>query len=299
MQQENLKTDLILGHNIHTTHGFLSSVDYAEQTDSNVFQIFLSSPHQYNGSRRKTHELQSLGKKALERKIQILVHGSLILNFCNGPESFIHKSSAKNLITDLTESVLLNAIGVVIHMGKNVEKLKLSYEQAVNNFVQGVAYCLDNSPENSIVILETGAGQGQEICTSISELGLLYKSFKTKHQRRIKFCIDTCHIFASGHNIGDISYVNFFVPYIDIYLGWSNVAAIHLNDSCKDVNCKVDRHADIGKGKIDIDGLKQFTIECGKRKIPIVLETPATFLDEINNKRFTHHDQIKLVKSWF
>ena len=58
---------------------------------------------------------------------------------------------------------------------------------------------------------------------------------------------------------------------------------IHLNDSKlgNGCGCCVDRHANLGKGMIGLDGLKEF-IKLGLyHKIPIILETPDGYVEEI------------------
>src|SRR4029079_18813249 len=97
---------------------------------------------------------------------------------------------------------------------------------------------------------------------------------------RIKFCIDTCHIFSAGYEIGCESFVDIFDNILESYLGWENIACIHLNDSLYQVNCKKDRHADISKGRININGLKKFVNLSVLKKIPIVLETPCDIISK-------------------
>ena len=147
--------------------------------------------------------------------------------------------------------------------------------------------------KKSILILETGAGCGTEICTKLEKLGEIRDRVKSKYRHRVKFCVDTCHIFAAGYPIDDINYIDDIEAIIDIALGWENVAVIHLNDSKKECESCKDCHADIGKGFIGTDPLVKFVKMCAEKDIPIVLETPC---DEYNGKRFTHKDQIRLVK---
>lgn len=142
----------------------------------------------------------------------------------------------------------------------------------------------------SIIIFETGAGQGKEICTSLFDLGDLRNRFTESEKSRIKFCIDTCHIFAAGYDIGDEHYVEMLDELIETCLGWNNVIAIHLNDSKCKLNSRKDRHADIGSGMIKLKGFKKFIKICAKRNIPMCLETPCDTIDHIK--------QINLVKQY-
>lgn len=279
---------LYIGHHLNTSWGFLTCADYAKKIGANFFQIFLSSPKQYNGKRQTTENIQELGKKVKDYNMKVVVHANYMLNFCNPVNSSIHKNATRLLIQDLKESVHLGAIGVVIHMGK---KLDMTEDSALSNYISGLKSVLKQTPSISTIILETGAGQGSEICTSIFGLRKLYDCFNKKEKARLKFCIDTCHIYAAGYDIGDIDYVDIFCDLIDIMLGWNKIACVHFNDSKRHLNSKRDNHADIGKGLIDMDGLKKFFNVCYSKNVPMVLETPCE-----NN--FTRDKQIALVKSW-
>jgi deoxyribonuclease IV len=275
-----------IGHHLNISRGFLSTIYYAKTLDANFFQIFLSNPQQYGGKRKDDNELLEFKNKLTENNMKVVIHASYMLNFCNPVDSYIHKSALKDLKNDLDDSVKMGAIGVVVHMGK---KLSLDREHAIDNYVKGIKTVLKNT-DSGIVILETGAGVGSEVCTKIFDLGKLYNRFNAKEQERIKFCIDTCHIFAAGYNIGDLDFVDVYCNLIDFNLGWNNIACIHLNDSKCKVNTKKDNHADLGKGMIAIDGLKKFIQICVGKNIPVVLETPCDKLSK--------SEQIKMVRDW-
>lgn len=279
--------EFYIGHHINISQGLVSSGNYAKSLEANFYQIFLTSPQSYNRISKPEEDLIELKNYLLENKMKIVIHGSYMLNFCNDPSSFKHKSAVKLLIADLKDSVHLNALGVIIHMGK---RLELTEETAISNYVTGLQKVLKNTPSNSTIILETGAGCGSEVCTSIFDLSKLFKKFTIDEQKRIKFCIDTCHIFSAGYHVGDENFVDVLDNLIDSYLNWKNVACIHLNDSKNCLNSKKDNHADIGKGNINVNGLKKFVKICYKHNIPVVLETPC---DVISKK-----DQISLIKSW-
>lgn len=284
-----------LGHHILTSYGFTTTVDHAHKTGADIFQMFLGSPKSFKIVHRKNEDLQKIKEKAELYKINIVIHGNYLMNYCNPSTSFIHKTSVKLLVNDLVDSVKLGAIGVVIHMGKNTEKLQITDDEAKKNYIDGVESALESSPERSIVILETGAGQGKEIFTSLYGLGQLRNMINEKFRHRVKFCIDTCHIFSSGYDLGNKDYVRMLELHIDNTLGWNNVSVVHLNDSKEVLNCRVDRHADIGKGCINIIGLMEFVKLCNKYNVPMVLETPS---NTYNDKRFTSTDQMKFIRDY-
>jgi len=283
-----------IGHTINTSYGFRTCAEYAEKIGEDIFQIFINSPKSFKTVRNK-QDLMYLGKDAEKRNIKILVHGNYMANFCNPSDSSIYKNACRILISELNDSVLLKSIGVVVHMGKNVKKLELTNDQAIDNYVKGLNHCLEKSDKNSILILETGAGQGTEICTDLIDLGKLRDKIDIKFRHRVKYCIDTCHIYSAGYNLGDPKYVQFLDTHIENNLGWEHIEVVHFNDSKCPLNCRKDRHADIGKGYIEFEGLMEFAKLCKKRDVPIVLETPSDNYDDI---RYHYTDQIKNIKQY-
>lgn len=283
-----------IGHHVFTVHGFTTCASYAKSNDADIIQIFLRPPQNFKLAPTKRENLEILREDALKLKVKILIHGSYLINLCKLSSDVALQNGIASIIQDLNESVILSALGVVIHMGHNTAGI--SNKEAFDNYVKHVKHILKNSISTSTLILETGAGQGKEIATQLWELGQIRELLTKSERKRVKFCIDTCHIYSAGYDLSDPEFVTILDKYIDNTLGWKNVVAIHLNDSKYCVGSKKDRHADIGKGYICIDGIKSFIKICIDRKIPMVLETPADIYD---GNKFTAKDQIKMIRNLF
>lgn len=282
-----MEKTLFIGANIFVVNKFSDVSIDAYNLGANFFQVFLASPQKYNSKRHTKASLLKLKKNIIKYDQKVVVHASYMLNFCNPCYDNKHTCAVKLLKKDLEESIIFNAIGVVVHMGK---KLKMTKDEALNNYVLGIKKVLKESPKESTIIFETGAGVGTEICTSMEDLGELYNKFTPDEKNRIKFCIDTCHIFSAGYDIGNEEYVDEYIELVEENLGWNNIICIHLNGSKCKLNSRKDRHEDIGRGEINEKGLKKFIIECYKKDIPIVLETPG---DKVSSL-----EQINKVKKW-
>jgi len=59
---------------------------------------------------------------------------------------------------------------------------------------------------------------------------------------------------------------------------------IHLNDSVADFGSHRDRHADIGRGKIGLNGFRALLSDKRLKNIDLILETPTKELDIKNIK---------------
>jgi deoxyribonuclease-4 len=278
---------MILGHHIY---GFnKKNLDIAISNKSDIIQMFTRSPQCF---KIFNTDFITPSKYAKKNNINIVIHSSFLINLCKSFDDNILQNGIKLLIKDLEISIDINAIGVVLHMGHNT--IKKSDEDAEQNYINNINYVLSKTPDKSVLILETGAGQGNEICTQLNKLGKLKDKIDKKYYHRVKFCIDTCHIYSAGYDLRNVSFVESLIKYIDNTLNWKNVILIHLNDSKTSFALNKDRHADITKGEIcknDINGMKLFIKKCVDCNIPMILETPE---DEMS-----FNDQMTIIKNLF
>ena len=285
---------MILGHNIRTEKGYVSAANRAQETGADIYQIFYRSPQSYASYKRPEEETKELARRNIEFKKLMVIHGSFIINLCQNPTDYRHYKGINILVEDLDESVNLNALGVIIHMGKDTTNQGQDISKA--NYILGITETLRRSNPKSTLILETGAGVGTEVSSSIKELGQIRNSLTEEEKKRVMFCLDTCHMFAYGYRLDMKDAVSIIDFEIQRYLGWDNIAVVHLNDSEDPCNSHKDNHADMGKGNISFDGLMYFVHLCVTNKIPMLFETPTHYY---NKKRFTMKRQMKLVRTYY
>ena len=58
-------------------------------------------------------------------------------------------------------------------------------------------------------------------------------------------------------------------------IGLEYLRAVHLNDSKGDLGCHLDRHENIGKGRIGVDAFRRLMRDPRFNGIPMILETPC------------------------
>ena len=283
-----------LGHNIMTNRGYTSAADRAKETGADVYQIFYRSPQSYKYFAHPEQETIELARRNKEYKKKMVIHGSFIINMCQDPADYRHYKGVEILVEDLNVSAQLNAMGVIIHMGNDTQGNGSVVSKA--NYTIGIKEALRRSDKKSTLILETGAGCGNEVSSSLEELGDIRKSLLPDERKRVKFCLDTCHMFSYGYRLHDMDAVKILDHHIETHLGWDNISVVHLNDSEDTIGSKKDNHADIGKGQIDFFGLMHFVSVCVSHRIPMLLETPTHYY---NNKRFAHKEQMKMIRDYY
>ena len=152
---------------------------------------------------------------------------------------------------------------------------------------RAVSKALDQSGvRKTRLLLENTAGQGTCLGASLQELSFGIDLIDRKEQLGI--CLDTCHLFAAGHDyLSESSYLS-LKEQISQTIKIRNVRVIHLNDSAKPFGSHVDNHAGIGKGQIGSKPFRNWINDKSWKNVLGILETPG---GEQNYKR-----ELRLLK---
>jgi len=261
-----------------SSHDIFESINEVNNYGGNLIQIFVSNPigkPSNNTLIKYTNLAPQIKKYCIDHLTKIVIHSPYTLNFAKNFDENAYW--IQNFIIELKIAHEINAIGCVIHVGKSIN---LDINHASNNMFISFKYIISIIKKfklNSIIILETPAGQGSELLVSdinsIDELANFYHRFSIDDKKYIKICVDTCHIFSAGFDISSKKKARFFFFLFDKIIGLQYLALIHFNDSKTTFNSHIDRHEQIGKGNIKLSGLIEFLKQTFKYKIPLILET--------------------------
>lgn len=270
-----------LGSHVSIRNGYRAAAQYAAHIGAKSYQYFPKNP-------------RSLSVKSFDRR-----DAEQCRAFCNqhGMVSIAHAPYPTNLSVETTElqeilkhslkndmeiAEACGSIGLVVHFGKHKGKDPLEGYKLMINMLNEV---LVDWNRELLLLIENNAGQGGRMGITLEELVQVRNL--TSYPEKIGFCFDTCHAFASGLWDG----VNW--PEVLAHgeaLGYfQHLKAIHLNDSLYGHASFRDRHANVGKGKIGLEGMKQFLCSRVVEDLPVVLETP-------DSQTYTHLKEIKYVK---
>lgn len=140
--------------------------------------------------------------------------------------------------------------------------------------------------QTTTVLLETMAGKGSEVGRSFEELRAIIDKVELKD--KLGVCMDTCHIWDGGYDIGnDLDGV---LNQFDDIIGLERLCAVHINDSMNPLAAHKDRHACIGEGCIGADTLRKVATHPSLAGKPFILETPN---DDPGYMR-----EIALIRGW-
>jgi deoxyribonuclease-4 len=280
------------GAHMSIKNGIPSTITEINELGGNMLQIFVSNPMSNKfviNEKTWTEKYCQLIKNTLETNdTKLVIHLPYVINLAKPlpiPSKMADCWWINMICNQLLISDLINSIGCVVHVGKHLE---LTVQEGTDNMYDGLKYVIEFIKKHelkSYIILETAAGQGSELLktknNSLEDFANFYNRFTLDEKSHIKICVDTCHIFAAGYDIRQKTQVKQFFDDFQENIGIENITLIHLNDSKKECGSCVDRHENLGCGKIGIEGLQHFIRYAIFYKIPTVLETPSNYESEL------------------
>ncbi len=269
------KHSLLLGAHISIAGGLEKAFFRGQSIGCTTIQIFTKSNRQWQCKPLTKSEIELFKKTWEQSPIKsVVVHASYLINLGSSNPEVITKST-RALKEELLRCSQLGIPYLILHPGSHGTSPK-------KNSLLQVAKLLDEVfqavPGNSMILLETMAGQGSNLGAEFEELAEIYKASANK--KRIGICFDTCHTFAAGYNTQTKKTYEHTWQLFDTVLGFDLLKVIHVNDSKKELGSRVDRHEHIGKGKLGKEAFRLLFNDERFFTIPKILETPKEELAE-------------------
>jgi deoxyribonuclease-4 len=232
-------------------------------------QIFVKNNMQWMGRPQPAPDVALFKKEKARLKFAaVFAHTGYLINLGAGPSDNRAKS-LQSLIQEITFAEALGLPFLVLHPGAH---LGAGETEGLRQIVEGLDEVLRATKDAKVrIALENTAGQGSCLGDQIEHLAAIYDRVETP--ARLGLCIDTAHLFAAGHDIRTGKGWDKTMRKIDTLIGRKEILAFHLNDSKTDLGSRVDRHEDIGKGKIGLEGFRHIVNDPRFKKSPGCLET--------------------------
>jgi deoxyribonuclease-4 len=255
-----------LGAHLSIAGGYTNALKKTRSIGGNCLQIFATSPRGWRKSEISIEDIVRFIKlKEVYQIDPVYFHASYLLNLTDCGR--IGSLSVDSLINELTLASKLKIKGTVVHLGSYKRNSKEKHYQAL---IDNISRILSKTPDNSLFIIENSGTR--KIGRTIDEIGRIINDIKSK---RIRVCLDTCHLHASGYDISTQYKLNQFLHQFDRKIGIKKLELIHANDSRDPVNSLRDRHENIGKGKVGIDTFKLLLNHPKTKNLPFIIETPG------------------------
>lgn len=245
----------------------------AGELGANTFQIFSSSPRQWKASAPSLPAIRLLNRAREKYDLYPLaIHDNYLINLASSHEK-IRALSIEAFRGELERAAAIGAEYLVAHPGNYKGH---TVEQGILHFLEGVGLAAHGLKLGNLTLLiENTVGAGAQLGGKFEELHVMREFALKTTDLPIGFCLDTCHLLASGFDIATAAGLRHMLSEADRLLGLDNVRVIHANDSKGALGSHVDRHQNIGEGQIGAEGFRRILRDPRLRSKAFILETPV------------------------
>ncbi|UCD46098.1 MAG: deoxyribonuclease IV [Candidatus Bathyarchaeota archaeon] len=257
-----------LGYHVSIQGGVDKAVDRAVELGCDTFQIFTRNPRSWKTRDLDDAEVEAFRRKRRDARLDpVFDHMPYILNLAS-PEEGVYRRSVESLAEGVRRCSVLGIPMLVTHIGSH-----LGAGGGVPRVVAALREALGDGSKVTI-LLENGSGSKNGVGSRLEEVGEILDGVDKCEQLGV--CLDTCHAFAAGYDLGMRDGLWETLDALDSSVGFARLGLVHLNDSVGGLGSGVDRHEHIGLGQIGLEG---FRVILGSplADVPMVMETP---LDE-------------------
>ncbi|WP_288274233.1 deoxyribonuclease IV [uncultured Acidaminococcus sp.] len=257
---------LHIGCHLSSSKGFAAMGKTALSIGADTFAFFTRNPR---GSKARETDPRDVEKFQVlwetNRAIPLVAHAPYTLNPASTKED-VRTFARETIADDLRKMEMVPGNYYNMHPGNHLGQ---GSETGISLIAQCLNAVLDPALSTTL-LLETMAGKGTEVGRTFGELRAIID--RLDHPEKVGVCLDTCHVWDGGYDIG--SDLDGVLEEFDRTLGLERLKAIHLNDSKNPLGAHKDRHEKLGQGCIGLETLKNVVNHPALRDLPFILETP-------------------------
>src|SRR5258705_1128277 len=234
---------------IHTciSGSYLNALESARRLGCNALQIFSASPRMWSSGPSRIPDSDAAAFRVRRGELglgPLVIHANYLINLA-GMQPMLRTRSIQAFHDDLVRGIALGADFLVVHPGARGEaKIELAVATIVNSVKEAVRRVQLGKLR---ILIENTAGMGSAVGSRLEEVAAIARGLSSLG---VGACLDTAHLFAAGYDISTESGLETTISQIEQTVGLDNVYVWHINDSKIALGGKVDRHENIGHGKI-------------------------------------------------
>ena len=260
----------LLGSHVPTIGGVATSIDRGAGIGCTAIQIFVKNNMQWFAKPLSEAEVASFVEHPLRKRLgAVVAHAGYLINLgVEGTEN--HEKSLLSLSNEMIRCEQLGIRSLVLHPGAH---LGAGTEAGISCVVRNLNLLHAKHPALKVTItLETTAGQGTCLGSRFEEIGAILEG--VSEPGRLAVCLDTAHVFAAGYDLSAPRGAEKTFAEFDRVIGLNRLSVLHINESKSALASRVDRHDNLGRGKIGLDAFRWIMRSGEMSEIPKILETP-------------------------
>lgn len=258
---------MLFGAHVSAAGGISNAIDRIEAVGGNAVQVFTQSPRMWKPTAHSEEQLERFRARRREARVRyVSCHSLYLVNLASRDEE-IRARSLSALRATMETAQGIGADAVVFHVGSH---LGYGFDDAVDVVVPSLRELLELTTDELWLCMENAAGAGGTIGRSVAELAVLCDALDG--HPRLGVCIDSCHWWASGVDVGDPAVLEDAVEDLNARIGLERLRCLHVNDSKTPLGSNRDRHDRVGLGVIGA-GLATFLGHPAFNSLPAIVET--------------------------
>ena len=260
----------LLGSHVPTIGGVSAAIDRGLGIGCTSMQIFVKNNMQWFAKPLPEEEVEAFtGHPLRDRLGAVVAHAGYLINLgVEGTEN--HDKSLRSLADEMLRCEQLGIRSLVLHPGSH---LGAGMDAGIACVVRNLDRLHAEHPGLKVrITLETTAGQGACIGARFEEIAAIIGGVAAPE--RLEVCLDTAHAFAAGYDLSLPKGAEKTFAEFDEVIGISRLSVLHINDSKSAFGSRVDRHDNLGKGKIGLETFRWIMRSKELAHLPKILETP-------------------------
>lgn len=261
----------VLGAHVSISGGVENAPERGRKMTCDCIQIFSKNQMQWSAKPLTIEECERFKENCKKFKIvETIIHDSYLINL-GSPDRTLLKKSRESFLDEMVRARHLGVEKLIFHPGSHMG----SGEQVgLRRIAESLDWARKEFGGGEVrQVLEITAGAGNLLGSSFEQIARIIELMKDKEH--VGVCLDTCHSYASGYDIKTVNGYQQTMDAFDDLLGMGYLKAVHLNDSKMMLGSRRDRHEQIGKGYLGLEGFRNIVNDRRLENVPMVLETPA------------------------
>ena len=234
---------------IHTSIAgdIASALDTASKLGANALQIFSASPRMWPRGSSRIADADAERFKVRREQLglgPLVIHDNYLINLAC-PDRVMRTRSIQAFHDEIVRAVSLDADFLVAHPGSCLGE---PVEQAISEIADGMRHAAKGIKLGKLrILVENTSGMGSAVGAKFEELKSILDQTR---DLPMGICLDTAHMFEAGYDIATEEGLEVTLAAVDRTVGLHRVYVLHVNDSKTPLGSRVDRHENIGFGKI-------------------------------------------------
>lgn len=260
-----------IGAHVSVAGGVANAPVRAHAIGANAFALFTGSSNRWVSKEISDDEVEKFKDNCNlygYTPAVILPHDNFLINL-GSPDEKKLAMSRKSFLDEVNRCSRLGLTMLNFHPGSHLNELEES--DCLDRIAESINITLDKT-HGVTAVLENVAGQGSNIGHTFEQLAHIID--KVEDKTRVGVCIDTCHAYSAGYDLGtEEGYENTWNQF-DSIIGRNYLKGMHLNDDKRELGSRIDRHASIGQGTLGNQFFTRLVNDPQLNGIPMILETP-------------------------